>query len=86
MHDSRIVFRYIMISSVYIRVRYVLAMRSKSRDRSWSRLESTCLIGVGVGAGESVKFYRIRLQPGVAGLHPVTNDDLGRTVMHPPET
>ena len=54
-------------------------LRSRSRDRSWSRSESTVLHGVGVGV---VKFYRHRIRPGVAGHRPSTDNDLGRTVMH----
>ena len=31
---------------------------------------------------ESVKFCRLRFRPGVAGYHPSTDGDWGRTVMH----
>ena len=52
--------------------------------------------GVGVGRSrqfwpeseweqESVKLDRLRLRPGVASYHPSTDDDFGRTVIHPPE-
>ena len=34
---------------------------------------------------ESVKFCRLRLQPGVVGYQPSTYNDFGRTVMHRPE-
>ena len=56
-----------------------------------------CGVGVetGVGVGRSgpfwpeseselepVKFCRLRLRPGIAGHHPSTDGDFGRTVMH----
>ena len=54
------------------------------------------MAGVGVGRSrplsleseselESVKFCRLRLRPGVAGYHPSTDNDLGRTDMRRPE-
>ena len=60
-------------------------------------LDQCCGVGVETGVGvarsrpfwleseselEWVKFYRIRLRPGVAGYRPSTDDDFGRTVMH----
>ena len=53
-------------------------------------------VGVGVGRSrsfrleseselESVKFYRLRLRPGVARYQPSTDNDFGRTVLHRPE-
>ena len=52
--------------------------------------------GVGVGRSrpfwpeseselESVKFYRLRLRPGVAGYHPSTDDNFGRMDIYPSE-
>ena len=34
---------------------------------------------------ESIKFGRLRLRPGVAVYHPSTDDDFGRTAIHPYE-
>ena len=59
-------------------------LRSRSRDRGCSRLEWTVLLGVGVywSRVELVNICGLRLRPGVAGYHPSTVDDFGRTVVY----
>ena len=54
-------------------------LRSRSRDRSWSRSESIVLPGVGVGSGVE-KIGRLRLLSGVAGYQPSTDNNFRRMV------
>ena len=56
-------------------------LRSRSRDRSWSPPDSTVLAGVGDRAGVG-KSLLTATPTGVAGCHPVTDNNFGRTGKH----
>ena len=57
-------------------------LRSRSRYRSWSRSESTVLAGL-ESELVSIRLCRLWLRSGVAYYHPSTDEDFGRTVIHP---